>query len=141
MTILGNQFAMLLQVRCDASFDEVSQVLEPVARDWGLLLEVREGVDSAVQLPDSSGSAWVIAAYGPDRPGLVSALARELADAKVNITDFGSRVTRAGVFAMWFNVIVPADLEADTLVQRLATAGGDVQLEVSMHEANDQDAL
>ena len=34
----------------------------------------------------------VIAAYGPDRPGLVVRLARELAAAGANITDFGSAV-------------------------------------------------
>src|SRR5688500_13274740 len=99
MTILGGHFAMLLLVLGELDKDALVAALRTEADRLGLLLEV--GATTHHDAGDER-SDHVIAAYGPDRPGLVAALARVLADRDINITDFGSRVTDSGVFAMWF---------------------------------------
>lgn len=132
MTILGGQFAMLLLVQVSVDRDELTGVLQPVADELGLLLEVRPAGRPA---GGDERTEHVIAAYGPDRPGLVVALARVLADEGVNISDFGSRVTAGGVFAMWFNVGVPAGVDVEELTERLRRAGGELSLDVTVHAA------
>lgn len=132
MTILGAQFAMLLVVSCDATREDLEASLAAAVTDLDLTLEVRAG---ASQLIDQSryGTPHVVAAHGPDRQGLVTVLARVLADAQVNITNFGSRVSTGGAFAMWFTVDLPADVDADLLERALRTAGASVDLTVSVH--------
>lgn len=132
MTILGGQFAMLLLVQGELSRDDLEHALLPVAQELNLVLEVRAAESAAPR----GGAEYVVAAYGPDRPGLVSALARELATLGVNITDFGSRLTEGGVFAMWFNVSLPPDCPPESVQQRLSEAGGRVSLDVSVHPAD-----
>lgn len=135
MTILGGQFAMLLLVQGDLAADGLQGALAPVAERLGLMLEVR----ATEQRGDGEGEErddYVVAAYGPDRPGLVTALAHVLADSDVNINDFGSRLSHNGVFAMWFNVTLPAGTDAEELTQRLRAAGGELSLDVSVRQAD-----
>jgi len=136
MTILGGQFAMLLLVHGIQDEPALAALLAPVAAELGLLLEVRPAVT-----PASTGSRedYVIAAYGPDRPGLVVALARVLAAQDVNITDFGSRLSPDSVFAMWFNVAVPEAADVDALAADLRAAAGEVELDLSIHRADLED--
>jgi glycine cleavage system transcriptional repressor len=140
MTILGGHFAMLLLVRGELAGDALDAALQPVAERFQLQLTVRP---TAQHARGEERRDHVIAAYGADRPGLVAAMARVLADADVNIADFGSRVgsseTGAPVFAMWFNVSIPPDADVDALTQRLRDAGGEVALDVTVHPAAEQD--
>lgn len=137
MTILGGQFAMLLIVRSGATHHDVEAVLAPVAQAQNLVLQV---VPTTAAPDDDEGehntAEWVIAAYGPDRPGLVASLARVLADARANVTDFGSRVTGGGTFTMWFNVSIPPGTDIDSLRDSLASAGGDVSLDVTLEQVD-----
>ncbi|MBC7645166.1 MAG: hypothetical protein H7123_08565 [Thermoleophilia bacterium] len=142
MTILGGQFAMLLLVSSTLGVAQVESIIRPVALDLDLLLEVRDASRASsertakVASPASvDGREHVIAAYGPDRPGLVAALAEVLAAHNVNISDFGSRVGASDTFAMWFNVVLPPGLDVDELVAKLRTAGGEVALDASAHAA------
>lgn len=132
MTILGGHFAMLLLVGGDLDAEGLEQALAPVAEKLDLLLEVRA---TSARASVGAGTEHVISAYGPDRPGLVASLARVLARESLNITAFGSRLTEGGVFAMWFNVVLPPSVDTDALVASLAAAGGEVSLDVSVHEA------
>ena len=132
MTILGEQFAMLLLVEAAADAAGLEQVLARAARDLSLTISVTQ-TEHAHGVPSASGAAHVVSAYGPDQRGLVTALATVLADAGVNITNFGSRLGSAGTFAMWFNVDLPPVVDAATLAERLRAAGGEVDLQVSVH--------
>lgn len=137
MTILGGQFAMLFIVHADCTQADLQSSLAVAASDLDLVLEICETQPATHQVAMAS---YTIAAYGPDRPGLVVALARILADAAANITDFGSRLTPSGVFAMWFNADLPAGIDVDELADRLRGAGEDVSLDVSIHP-QEQEAL
>ena len=133
MTILGGHFAMLLVVEGEGDRAGLHASLEPVAERHGMLLEVRDAAEHPFS--DEDRDDYVVAAYGPDRPGLVSALSRLLADREVNITDFGSRLGANGTFAMWFNVTLPAALDAELLASDLRDAGGELGLDVRVHRA------
>lgn len=133
MTILGGHFAMLLVVNAPGDRDELQAALAPVAERFDLLLEVRP----ATRHPFSNEvrDDYVVAAYGPDKPGLVSTLSRVLADADANITDFGSRLGADHTFAMWFNVSLADGTDVDALAEQLRRSGGDLQLDVRLYRA------
>jgi glycine cleavage system transcriptional repressor len=133
MTILGGHFAMLLIVEADCDEQALHRALEPVAGNYGLLLEVQQ----AERHPYSGRERddYVVAAYGPDRPGLVSRLSRVLADADINITDFGSRIGADDTFAMWFNVSMPEAVDLDGVAEQLRSAGADLRLDVRVYRA------
>ncbi len=133
MTILGGHFAMLLVVNAPVERDELQRRLEPVASQFNLLLEVR----AAERHPfsDENRDDYVVAAYGPDKPGLVSTLSRVLADANANITDFGSRLGADQTFAMWFNVSLADGTDVEALGRALGDAGRSLQLDVRLYRA------
>jgi len=133
MTILGGHFAMLLVVEVDADRAALQEALAPVSERFDMLLEVRPATRHPFS--DEERDDYVVAAYGPDKPGLVSTLSRVLADADANITDFGSRLGADHTFAMWFNVSLADGTDVDGLGQRLRDAGSDLQLDVRLYRA------
>lgn len=133
MTILGGHFAMLLVVHAPAERDSLQAALAPVADRFDLLLEVRDAARHVFS--DDDRDDFVVAAYGPDKPGLVSTLSRVLADAGANITDFGSRLGADHTFAMWFNVSLADGTDLDGLGDELARAGDGLGLDVRLYRA------
>lgn len=133
MTILGGHFAMLLVVEGECSGDSLHAAIAPVAEEFDLLLEVQPALRHL--FGEDERDDYVVAAYGPDKPGLVSSLSRVLADAEANITDFGSRLGADQTFAMWFNVSLVEGTDVAELTERLRTAGRDVQLDVRVYRA------
>jgi glycine cleavage system transcriptional repressor len=133
MTILGGHFAMLLVVNASIERDTLHEALVPVAERFDLMLEVRPA--ERHPFSDELRDDYVVAAYGPDKPGLVSTLSRVLADAGANITDFGSRLGADHTFAMWFNVSLADGTDVDSLAESLRRAGGDLQLDVRLYRA------
>lgn len=133
MTILGGHFAMLLVVNAEAGREELQAALGPVAEEFDLLLEVRPAAHHAFSREERDD--YVVAAYGPDKPGLVSRISRVLADASANITDFGSRLGADNTFAMWFNVSLADGTDLEALRERLAAAGRELALDVRLYRA------
>jgi glycine cleavage system transcriptional repressor len=133
MTILGGQFAMLLVVNVGQTRDSLEAALEPVATRFGLKLEVNDAEPHPFS--DEDRDDYVVAAYGPDRTGLVSTLSRVLADVHANINDFGSRLGADNTFAMWFNVSLAEGTDLEALRAELATAGRDLTLDVRLYQA------
>jgi glycine cleavage system transcriptional repressor len=137
MTILGGHFAMLLVVNAPQDRDELQAALDPVAERFDLLLEVRDAERHVFSNEDRDD--YVVAAYGPDKPGLVSTLSRVLADVHANITDFGSRLGADHTFAMWFNVSLADGTDVDALSQQLGAAGDGLGLDVRLYRAEADD--
>jgi glycine cleavage system transcriptional repressor len=133
MTILGGHFAMLLVVNAEIGRDELHEAIRPVAEEFDLLLEVRHA--ERHPFSDEDRDDYVVAAYGPDKPGLVSTLSRVLADAGANITDFGSRLGADNTFAMWFNVSLADGTDVEALREQLSSAGRDLKLDVRLYRA------
>ena len=138
MTILGGHFARLLVVESECDVVRLREVLDPVAARFELQYDVQPARRHAFS--DEDRDDYVVAAYGPDKPGLVSTLSRVLADGGANITDFGSRLGADHTVAMWFNVSLPDGADTAELGAKLTTAGRELGLDVRLHRA-EADAL
>ena len=118
MSLLRNQFAMILLVEAP---DEVGaatlhDALAGPAGELDLLVETRE----VTEIPATSAATpFVISVYGTDRPGIVHAVARALAEDGVNITDLRSHLAGVDLYAMILDVAVPPSVDAEAMVRRL----------------------
>jgi len=113
--------------------DDLQAALKPMSDRFDLLLEVRPA--ERHPFSDQDRDDYVVAAYGPDKPGLVSTLSRVLADAHANINDFGSRLGADHTFAMWFNVSLLEGTDVTALGTQLDEAGQRLQLDVRLYRA------
>lgn len=89
MTLLRGHFAMTLIADVGAPAEDIAARLAALA-DSGLVVSVLE-------LPPSDAAAderqrYLLTVHGGDRPGIVSALARRIADLGGNITDLSTRL-------------------------------------------------
>jgi len=137
MTLLRGHFAMMLIVSCDADADSVQDSLTPVTEGGTLLVSVRE-VPPEPELPPV-GAGHVLTVHGADRPGIVSAVTRVVADAGGNITDLTTRLSGT-LYLLVAEVDLPTDADLPALIERLSAVAGDLGVHVSLRPA-DSDVL
>ena len=90
MTLLRGHFAMMLVTAGDADAADVEEALGGADRGR---LAVGVGARGARRRPAGRrGSAYLLSVHGGDRPGIVSAVAAEVADVGGNITDLTTRL-------------------------------------------------
>jgi glycine cleavage system transcriptional repressor len=82
-------------------------------------------------------SRLAISVFGLDRPGIVAAVTRVLADAGGNLEDSSMTILR-GHFAMMLVVGTPAGWSAERIEQALAPVAGDLDLQVSVRPIDDE---
>jgi glycine cleavage system transcriptional repressor len=132
MTRLRGHFAMTLICTGPAA-DAVEKALAPIVAD-GLLAMVRavepEPVDRA------AGEPYLVSVHGADRLGIVAAVTRVVAAAGGNITDLTTRLT-GPLYLLVAEVDLPAG-EADDLAARLAQAGNELGVEVTLRRAESE---
>lgn len=137
MTLLGGHFAMMLLVATSAPADEVEQALRPLTTDGSLVATVRE-VPQETEGP-GLGGRYVLTVRGADRPGIVSAITRVVADAGGNITDLSTRLS-----GQLYVLVAEVDLTesdekneatADALATRLREVAGELGVDASLHPA------
>lgn len=116
MTLLRGHFAMMLVCAGERSAAEVEQALAPVTAGGDLLVSVRE-VPVEGQ-PELGGSPYVLSLHGGDRPGIVSAVTRVLADAGANVTDLTTRLS-GELYVLVAEVDVPPAADVELLSERL----------------------
>jgi glycine cleavage system transcriptional repressor len=132
MTLLRGHFAMTLVVRTPASADEVRAALAP--RFSG------NGLDVAVNvLPEEgpgvgAGTGYVLSVHGADRPGIVSAVTRVVADHGGNITDLTTRLA-GSLYVLVAEVELPTDADVPALHDALAAAARELGVEASLRPA------
>jgi glycine cleavage system transcriptional repressor len=129
MTVLGGHFAIMLLVSTDADPRELESVLAAATDDLGLTVTVREVGAGTPTAPPTH----VLSVYGSDRPGIVHAVARRLAERGVNVTDLTTRVLEGErpVYAMMMEISLAEPDDADALARLLATEVDGV--DVSIH--------
>jgi glycine cleavage system transcriptional repressor len=143
MAILRGHFTMTLIVSAPELVDlpELRADLERTRERLGLdAITVSRVTDTP---PDESGPSHIVTVYGADHPGLVHAVAAELAHLHVNITDLNTRlVDQAGepLYVMMLEVAVPPELAEDDLRSGLEAVGKEQDVEVSLRQL-DQVAL
>lgn len=109
MTILRGQFAMTLVVDVDATADEVSERLAPVAERLGLLISVRDA--RAAPAGEPTGSPHVVSVHGADRPGIVARVTAAIAAAGGNVTDLSTRLA-GGMYVLLAEIDLAGDAAA-----------------------------
>lgn len=137
MTRLRGHFAMTLICAGDRSSGEVEHRLAPLCADGSLVVSVREVPPEPD--PDRTGTAYALTVHGGDRPGIVSAVTRVLAQASGNITDLTTRLT-GDLYVLVAEVDLPADVDEATLAARLAAIGSDLGVGVTLRR-QDTDVL
>jgi glycine cleavage system transcriptional repressor len=121
MTLLRGHFAMTLVCSGVRSAAEVSSALVPVSRT-GLDVAVREVPED--HAGTGGGATYLLSVHGADRPGIVSAVAREVASMGGNITDLSTRLS-GDLYLLTAEVDLPADTDLAALQQALSgTAEG-----------------
>jgi glycine cleavage system transcriptional repressor len=141
MGILSGRFTMTLIVDAppDLSMGTLNAELDQAAAELGLdaifAREVAETEEDAV-LPTR-----MVTVYGVDHPGIVHAVARELAERGVNITDLNTRripeEDGEPLYAMMLEVAPPPGTDDGELEAALRRVAGEQHLEVTVRELDD----
>ena len=121
MTLLRGHFAMMLVCEGDADAVTVEEALAGLTEDGTLTVSVRE-VPAEAGARRRSARTYVLTVHGGDRPGIVSAIAAEVARVGGNITDLTTRLS-GELYLLVAEVDLPAGVDADAL-RDLARGGG-----------------
>ena len=116
MTLLRGHFAMMLLCAGDASSQRVEEALAFLTTDGSLDVSVREVREEPEGQPVAS--SYVVTVHGADRPGIVSAVAAQVADVGGNITDLASRLA-GGLYILGAEVDLPEGTDVDALEESL----------------------
>ena len=137
MTLLRGHFAWTLLVALDASDEELEETLGPLRRPdlmiWVLRLPVEESDDGVGTEP-----FW-LTVHGTDRPGIVSAVTRVIAEAGGNLTNLSTRLA-GDLYVVGADVDLPADADIDALTRELAAVAASLGVTASLRPA-DSDVL
>lgn len=136
MTILGGHFAMMLVVSVpdDRDAPALEQALAREVAPLGLTVAVRPLPEEA-ETPPAAGSSWAVSVHGADRPGIVHAVSRSLADHGANIVDLTTRVVGEQVppaYVMLLEVTLAPEADIDSLRRDLIALGADLGVEVHL---------
>jgi glycine cleavage system transcriptional repressor len=85
----------------------------------------------AEAVAEASGNPYLLTVHGGDRPGIVSAVTRVLADSGGNIIDLTTRLT-GDMYLLVAEVDLPASADTDALAGRLAATGADLGVRVTL---------
>ncbi|GGQ43294.1 glycine cleavage system protein R [Couchioplanes azureus] len=127
MTRLRGHFAMTL-ICTGPSAEDVEKALEPLS---GLLATVR-AVEPEAEA-GAAGEPYLVSVHGADRLGIVAAVTRVVAAAGGNITDLTTRLS-GPLYVLVAEVDLPPG-SADELAVRLATAAGELGVDVTLRRA------
>jgi len=118
MTLLRGHFAMTLVCAGGSDASAVEQALAGLSDDGTLTVSVRELPAEPAHTP--VGSTHVLTVHGGDRPGIVSAVAAEVARAGGNITDLTTRLA-GDLYLLVAEVDLPVGADVEGLAADLTT--------------------
>lgn len=129
MTLLRGHFAMMLICEGAVEPAEVEAALAPLTEDGSLLITARAVPPEPGA--ESTGTPYVLTVHGGDRPGIVSAVTRVIADVGGNITDLTTRLS-GDLYVVVAEVDLPPGTDAGALQRRLADTGVTLGVDVSL---------
>jgi glycine cleavage system transcriptional repressor len=136
MTLLRGHFAMMLICAGGPSAPEVEQALAGLAADGSLSVSVREVPEEPE--PPAVGASYVLTVHGGDRPGIVSAIAEEVARVGGNITDLTTRLA-GDLYLLVAEVDLPAGVQLDALRGSLDGVAAALGVGVTLREVESDD--
>jgi glycine cleavage system transcriptional repressor len=138
MTILGNDFAMILMVTLPAkvSASVLDKKLAAVKNKLGLSITQRL-LKPAELKAANTGSAvpCMISVYGTDKPGIVYRISDFLAKNKVNITDVETKIISPEtnpIYIMMLEVNVPAPARLAQVTKALAALAHELHIDITI---------
>ena len=135
MTLLRGHFAMVVLVRTDRSAGDVERALAPLSADGALVVDVRELPERSSAL--TAGSGWTVHVNGADRPGIVAAITRVVADHGGNIVDLGTRLGR-GLYVLTLELVLPSAASPEALAADLDRVSAGLDVTVHLTPVDDE---
>ena len=136
MTLLRGHFAMMLISAGDLTAHEVEQALASLAADGSLTVSVREVPEEPEH--EAVGASYVLTVHGGDRPGIVSAVATEVARVGGNITDLTTRLA-GDLYLLVAEVDLPGGVDVADLKASLDSVAGELGVGVTLREVESDD--
>ena len=142
MTLLRGHFAMMLVCSSEDADgrriapSEIEHALSPLTTDGDLEISVRPVDDEPT--PTEGGSSWVLTVHGGDRPGIVSTVVREVADAGGNITDLTTRLS-GDLYLLVAELVLPGGADAAAVEAAIKGAAADVGVTATLRAAEADD--
>ena len=133
MTLLRGHFAMTLICAGEASHADITAALAPLCEDGQLTVTVREVPDE--KDAERTGSSWVLTVHGGDRPGIVSAIAGEVALVGGNVTDLTTRLGR-DLYVLVAEVDLPAEADSADIEAALTAVGKQLGVGITWRPAD-----
>lgn len=130
MTRLRGHFAMTL-ICTGAGVAAASLALEPLDGVTSTVRPVEPEADAA-----DTGEPWVVSVHGADRLGIVAAVTRVVAAGGGNITDLSTRLAGT-LYVLIAEIDLPAGA-SEELAERLAVAGAELGVEVTLRRAESE---
>lgn len=128
MTLLRGHFAWTLVVRTGVPQAEVAAALEPLGAR-GLVVSVLPLPEQEPAAP--AGGSYLLSVHGGDRPGIVSAVTRVLADAGGNVTDLTTRLA-GELYVLVAEVDLPAATDLVALGGHLSEVADALGVDVTL---------
>jgi len=137
-TILSGQFAMILVI-FHREYDSVSQVdtfFDSLRKNMGLTISLHALEEEEISRQEGyDGRSHIISVYGADRPGIVHAVASELARQRVNITDMNTQVVGSEdrpVYVMILEADIPDSVDLKELERAFERIRKELSISISM---------
>lgn len=137
MTLLRGHFAWTLVVSVDVTPEDVAARLAFLSQQ-GLVVSVLPVVDEPAA--EGEGRGYVVSVHGGDRPGIVSAVTRVLADHGGNVTDLTTRLRGGSLYVVVADVDLPAAADEDAVRADLAATARELGVDVTLRPV-DTDVL
>lgn len=155
MTLLRGHFAMVVLVRTGASTEQVAAALAGLETGGRLSVDVREladttatdpqrrdperpGAGPAATDPDTGASrVWALRVHGADRPGIVAAITRVIAEHGGNIVDLGTRLG-ADLYVLLAEVVLPQGSDPQPLTAALRGVADELGVRVHFDPVDDE---
>lgn len=135
MTLLRGHFAMTLVAAVAATANDIRKELVALPES-GLVVSVIELPAVAQRL---EGDRYLLSVHGGDRPGIVSAITRLIADVGGNVEDLSTRLANR-MYVLVAEVRLPSSVDLAELSQTLRQRAADLGVEVRLAPA-DADVL
>jgi glycine cleavage system transcriptional repressor len=132
MAVLGGEFAGMLLVAPGAE-DRLADLVPDFEKLTGMSITLRE----TTTYTGSGGIPFLVHGYSMDHPGIVHALAHEVASFGANIEEMETTATPAPVsgtplFDVSMRIALPANVSINELRRRLEEVGAEKNIDVAV---------
>ena len=140
MTILKNQFAMILIIEPGAGVDRDSlqEKLKEVGRELGLKITVNEVEDQELDTSKwDQAQRCILTVFGADKIGIVYKVSNIIAERGINIANVKTKVIKreeGNIYAMILEIDVPPTTDMDEFKEALQKTAKELEVDINLRE-------